>query len=213
MAKILITTGPTRQYLDPVRFISNASSGKMGAALIAAALERGHETIVVSGPVHVDYPTPTKLIWVTTTEEMLAACEENFPQCDGLIGAAAPCDYRAQQVAHHKIRKTGEPLQITLVETPDIVASLGRRKRANQWTVGFALETEDAHFRAITKLQQKSCDLVVLNGPQAIESDRNSIQIINPSGQVIVASEGPKTQLAEEIIRVIERQLLKGDGN
>lgn len=209
MARILITTGPTREYLDPVRFISNASSGKMGAALIAAAQARGHETIVVSGPVRVEYPPATKPIWVNTTDEMLQACQEHFPDCDGLIGAAAPCDYRASEIAHHKIRKTGEPLQLTLVETPDIVASLGKRKRADQWTVGFALETEDAHFRAITKLQQKSCDLVVLNGPQAIDADENSIQIIDATGGVVAAHQGSKIDLAHQIIAVIEQRLVR----
>lgn len=208
MAKILITTGPTREYLDPVRFISNASSGKMGAALVAAAAERGHQVLVVSGPVRVEYPQAARVIWVTTTAEMLQACEDVFPECDGLIGAAAPCDYRALVFSPQKIRKTGEPLQITLVETPDIVATMGKRKRADQWTVGFALETEDPHFRAITKLQQKACDLVVLNGPQAIDSEDNSIQIIAPDGQVISASQGRKIDLAHEILTQIERRLI-----
>src|SRR6476646_10771404 len=103
MARILITSGPTRQYLDPVRYLTNASSGRMGAALAEAALELGHEVIVVSGPVAVEYPARAKVHPIVSTEELLAACQEMFPSCDGVIGAAAPCDYRPVKVQEHKI--------------------------------------------------------------------------------------------------------------
>ncbi len=126
MARILITSGPTRQYLDPVRFLSNASSGRMGQALAAAALARGHGVTVVSGPVEVDYPAGADVISVVTTDEMLAAAKDVFAQCDGLIGVAAPCDYRPVRVQDQKIAKTGQPLVLHLIETPDIVATLGR---------------------------------------------------------------------------------------
>src|SRR4051794_23641137 len=141
MARILITSGPTRQYLDPVRYLTNASSGRMGAALAAAANERGHEVIVVSGPVGVEYPPGAEVRWIVSTEEMLAACQELFPTCDGVIGAAAPCDYRPVRVEQQKITKTGQPLELHLVETPDVIATLGATKRVGQWLVGFALET------------------------------------------------------------------------
>src|SRR5262249_5586624 len=163
MARILITSGPTRQYLDPVRYLSNASSGRMGCALAEAALARGHEVTVVSGPVEVEYPKGASITTVVTTDEMLAACQEIFPQCDGLIGVAAPCDYRPVKVEPQKIHRSGGPLILELHETPDIVATLGASKRPDQWLVGFALETEDHHFRAITKLEKKSCDLIILN--------------------------------------------------
>ena len=130
MARILITSGPTRQYLDRVRYLSNASSGRMGQALAAAAVEAGHEVVVVSGPVGVRYPAAAKVIPVVSTEEMLAECLKVFPACDGLIAVAAPCDYRPRTVADGKIRKTGRPLEIELVETPDIVARLGAIRRA-----------------------------------------------------------------------------------
>ena len=144
MSRILITSGPTRQYLDPVRYLTNASSGRMGAALAAAAIEAGHEVIVVSGPVEVDYPEKAEVISVVSTEEMLEACLKNFPACEGLIAAAAPCDYRPIAVAKKKIRKTGNALNLKLVETPDVVAALGDTK-SFQWMVAFALETEDQH--------------------------------------------------------------------
>ena len=208
MARILITSGPTRQYLDPVRYLSNASSGQMGCCLANAALELGHDVVVVSGPVLVEYPAQVKLVNVVSTEDMLnAACEE-FKSCDGLIGAAAPCDYRPIEVADHKIRKTGEILELKLVETPDVVATLGQNKRADQWTVGFALESEDARFRAIAKLERKSCNLVVLNGVNAINSAENQVEVINPEGDVIKSISGSKSRVAKQVLSVIQRQLI-----
>ncbi len=208
MAKILITAGPTRQYLDPVRYISNGSSGKMGSCLVQAALKLGHEVIAVTGPVVVDFPAAIKRIKIQTTQEMLDACLDHFPSCDGMIGAAAPCDYQPVDVADHKLKKTGEPLTIKLIETPDIVATIGQRKAEHQWTVGFALETEDARFRALTKLQKKSCDLVVSNGATAINSDSNSIEIIDGQGEVAWAGEGSKAEIGDEILRVIQDRLI-----
>ena len=208
MARILITSGPTRQYLDPVRYISNASSGQMGCCLAKAALDAGHDVTIVSGPVMVEYPSDVTLIPVVSTEEMLEAATQEFADCDGLIGAAAPCDYRPVNVADHKLRKTGEALVLELVETPDVVATLGKQKRENQWTVGFALETEDARFRAITKLQVKCCDLVVLNGATAINSANNDIEIIAPCGDVIETCSGSKMDVAHLILKCIGERLI-----
>src|SRR5262245_41493003 len=163
MARILITAGPTRQYLDPVRYLTNASSGRMGAGLAQAALELGHEVTVVSGPAKIDYPVGATVVPVVSTEEMLAASKEAFANCDGLIGAAAPCAYRPQHVQASKIAKTGQPLLLELIETDDIVATLGAEK-GSRWVVGFALETEDHRLRALAKLERKCCDLIVSNG-------------------------------------------------
>ena len=146
MARILLTSGPTRQYLDPVRYLSNGSSGRMGKALAEAALEAGHEIVIVSGPVEVRYPQAAQVVPVVSTEEMLAECLKVFPCCDGLIAAAAPCDYRPKVVAAQKIRKTGGALDMQFVETPDIVARLGAI-RTSQWMVAFALESEDRRMR------------------------------------------------------------------
>ncbi|MGI9496620.1 MAG: phosphopantothenoylcysteine decarboxylase [Mariniblastus sp.] len=208
MARILITSGPTRQYIDPVRYISNASSGRMGCCLVEAAIESGHDVVLVSGPVDIQYPPEAELIPVLTTEDMLDAATKLFADCDGMIGVAAPCDYKPVEVANHKIRKTGEALELKLIETPDVVASLGANKQPHQWTVGFALETEDARFRAITKLQKKNCDLVVLNGPAAINASDNEVEIIAPNGTVIKSIKGPKATIASQILAVIENQLI-----
>ena len=208
MSRILITSGPTRQYIDPVRYLTNASSGLMGKSLAEAALAAGHEVLIVSGPVNVAYPRAAQVIDVVSTEDMLAACEEHFPDCDGLIDVAAPCDYRPRVVSDQKICKTGEPLVLHLIETTDVVATMGGSKRDDQWVVGFALETDDHRFRAITKLERKSCDLIVLNRPQAMHSDSNDVEVLNPAGEVVLAATGLKQDVSREIFGVIESHLL-----
>ncbi|HVC92727.1 MAG TPA: phosphopantothenoylcysteine decarboxylase [Pirellulales bacterium] len=211
MSHVLITSGPTRQYLDPVRYLTNASSGRMGKALAEAVLAAGHEVTLVSGPVDVVYPEAAELIDVVSTEEMLAACRRVFARCDGLIGVAAPCDYRPVRVAEGKIQKTGQPLELHLIETPDVVATLGAEKQG-QWLVGFALETDDHRLRALAKLEKKSCDLMVLNGPQAMRALDTDVEIIDRAGQVVERLAGSKEEVARGIVRVIQRTLLVADG-
>jgi phosphopantothenoylcysteine decarboxylase/phosphopantothenate--cysteine ligase len=208
VARILITSGPTRQHLDPVRYLTNASSGRMGQSLAAAAVATGHQVVVVSGPVAVSYPPEARVEWVVSTEEMLDVCRREFAQCDGLIGAAAPCDYRPVRVEPNKIHKTGEPLVLHLVETPDIVATLAAEKRPEQWVVGFALETEDHRFRATVKLEKKRCDLIVSNGPEAISAADNRVEVIDRSGRVVASLAGSKQEVARGILQVIAQQLL-----
>ncbi|MBX7166970.1 MAG: phosphopantothenoylcysteine decarboxylase [Pirellulales bacterium] len=207
VAHILITSGPTRQYIDPVRYLTNASSGRMGKALAEAALAQGHRVTIVSGPVEVHYPAEAQVVPVISTEDMLEACRPIFAECDGLIGVAAPCDYRPIRVSPGKIAKTGDPLVLNLIETSDVVATLGATK-TRQWLVGFALETEDHRLRALAKLQKKSCDLVVLNGPDAMNSAENSVEIIDPAGAVLSAFSGPKEDVARQIFDVIQARLI-----
>jgi phosphopantothenoylcysteine decarboxylase/phosphopantothenate--cysteine ligase len=208
MAHLLITSGPTRQYLDPVRFLTNASSGRMGQALSESALRAGHRVTIISGPVEVQYPAAAEVVWVTTTDEMLEAARRLFPHCDGAIGVAAPCDYRPQRVESRKIAKTGEPLVLHLVETPDVIAELGQHKRPDQWVVAFALETDDHRFRALRKLEQKSCDLIVVNGASAIQAVDTSVEVINRVGEVLLATAGSKPEVAARILELLERQLI-----
>ncbi|MEX0642788.1 MAG: phosphopantothenoylcysteine decarboxylase [Pirellulales bacterium] len=210
MARILITSGPTRQYLDPVRYLTNASSGRMGRALAEAALELGHEVVVVSGPVELEYPAAARVVPVISTEEMLAAAAREFESCDGLIGAAAPCDYRPVRVESHKIAKTGQPIDLHLIETDDVVATLGAKK-GQRWVVGFALETEDHRLKALAKLERKCCDLMISNGPQAISALDNQVEVITPSGDVIEALAGSKESVARDILAIIEERLIRSD--
>ena len=207
MARILITSGPTRQYLDPVRYLTNASSGRMGRALAEAVLAAAHEVVIVSGPVELDYPAAAEVRRVVSTEEMLDACLSVFPSCDGAIGVAAPCDYRPRRVADGKIAKTGEPLVLHLIETPDVVATLGERK-TRQWLVGFALETEDHRLRALAKLEKKHCDLIVLNGPEAMNAIENSVEVIDSAGAVVASFQGEKDAVASGIFGIIEQRLI-----
>lgn len=204
MARILITSGPTRQYLDPVRYLTNASSGRMGAALADSAIARGHEVVIVTGPVQVPYPSSAQVFEVDTTDEMLAAVLEHFPTCDGLIGAAAPCDYMPRRISSDKITKSGQPIQLELIETPDIVATAAQKKLPHQWVVGFALETEDLRFRAIVKMQRKCCDMMVSNGPSAINSLSNEVEILAADGTTIAYASGDKRTVANAIIQATE---------
>ena len=135
---------------------------------------------------------------------MLAAVLEQFPQHDGLISAAAPCDYMPRRISTGKIAKDGRPLMLELIETPDIVATAAQGKRANQWVVGFALETEDQRFRAIVKMQRKCCDMMISNGPSAINAIDNEVEIIAADGSTLNIAAGTKREVAEAIIRAAE---------
>jgi phosphopantothenoylcysteine decarboxylase/phosphopantothenate--cysteine ligase len=179
----------------------------MGSALAAAALASGHEVVIVSGPVDVKYPPGAEVLSVVSTEEMLETCRRVFPTCDGLIAAAAPCDYRPVQVAPHKLHKTGGSLRLELAETPDIVATLAKSKGL-RWMVAFALETEDKRMRALQKLERKKCDLIVLNGPGSIHSLSTEVEILAPSGDVAGAFSGPKAEVAKQIVATVERILI-----
>ena len=211
MAHILLTSGPTRQYLDPVRYLTNGSSGRMGKALAEAALEQGHDVTIVSGPVEVAYPAAAHVVPVVSTEEMLDKCQELFAACDGLIGVAAPCDYRPVRVEESKIAKTGQPLVLHLIETPDVVATLGAAK-THQWVVGFALETQDQRLRALAKLEKKSCDLMVLNGPEAMHSPDNRVEILDRTGAIVATLAGPKDAVARGIFTIIQARLIAQAG-
>lgn len=209
MSRILITSGPTREYLDPVRYLTNASSGRMGKALASAVLDAGHEVVIVSGPVELEYPKGSEVIRVVSTQEMLEACCRVFPHCGGMIAVAAPCDYRPVKVARNKLRKTGRGLELRLEETPDIVATLGGQRTAGQWLVAFALETEDPRLRAMEKMARKRCDLIVVNGPAAMHSEETAVEVIDRQGRVVGVFSGSKTEVARQVFGVIEDRLVR----
>lgn len=179
----------------------------MGRALAEAALALGHEVVIVSGPVEVEYPSRARVVPVVSTEDMLAAAEREFETCDGLIGAAAPCDYRPVRVESHKIAKTGQPINLHLIETDDVVATLGAKK-GRRWVVGFALETEDHRLRALAKLEKKFCDLMISNGPQAISATDNDVEVLTPTGEVLAAIAGTKEDVAACILAFIQQRLV-----
>ena len=162
---------------------------------------------IVSGPVEVPYPAAAEVIPVISTEEMLEASRKAFGRCDGLIGAAAPCDYRPERVEDQKIAKTGAPLLLHLIETDDVVATLAAEKDA-RWVVGFALETDDHRLRALAKLERKRCDLMVSNGVAAMNSLENEVEILDPQGNVLRSAAGTKEAVAREILAVIQKRLI-----
>lgn len=180
----------------------------MGCALGQAAIDAGHDVVIVSGPVNIEYPQTAEVIPVVSTEEMLEACLGVWNDCDGMIGVAAPCDYRPVDVAKGKITKTGDSLSIKLIETPDIVAGLAEVK-TSQWIVAFALETGDRHLRAMQKLERKKCDLIVLNGPEAMFASKTRVEVLNRDGQVLADIEGDKPQVAVKVFDVISQQLIR----
>ena len=203
--RIMITAGPTREYLDDVRYLSNASSGRMGFALAAEAVARGHHVVLISGPVELVAPRGCDVRFVQTTEEMRIECEQAFPKCDGVIAAAAVCDYKPSQRVVGKMSKTGGPITIDLIETDDVLAGLGREKNG-RWIVGFALEASNSRENALQKLRAKNCDVVVLNDPSAIGSATNSVELIDDSGQAIATWQGTKELVACQLLNWIEQR-------
>ena len=204
--RIMITAGPTREYLDDVRYLSNASSGRMGYALANSALQNGHEVILVSGPVDIKPPQGCEYHSVETTEQMKNVCQECFSRCDGVIAAAAVCDYKPVKKVEGKLAKTGEPISIDMIETDDVLAELGKSKN-DHWIVGFALEAENARENALQKLRSKNCNWIILNNPSAIGSERNDVEILDSSGGVKVSFSGSKSDISTEIINWIETQV------
>jgi len=201
--RILITAGPTREFLDDVRYLSNASSGQMGYALARSAIQAGHEVALVSGPVTLPPPEGCEVFQVETTDQMFAQCEKLFAECDGVIGTAAVCDYRIKTRKEGKIAKTGEAITLELVETIDVLAELGTQK-GNRWVMGFALESQDARFNAVRKLYSKKCDAIVLNGVSAIGSTDNYVEVIDQSQQTVATYSGEKAQVADSLIAWIQ---------
>ena len=206
--RVMVTAGPSREALDPVRYISNRSSGKMGYAIAQAAQKRGAEVTLLSGPVAIEAPQGVKLVPFTTTQELLDRASELAQEQDLLIQAAAPADYRAKEIAPQKIKKQGgEPMTYTLVENPDVAATLGKAKRSGQVFVGFAAETNDVLAHARDKLARKNLDMIVANDvtrPGAgFDVDTNIVTLITKDGQEAL----PMMSKAEVAQRILDRAL------
>lgn len=197
--RVLITAGPTREYLDDVRYLSNASSGKMGYALAQAAIDRGWQSVLVTGPVDLTPPPGCEVHQVVTTSEMREACLQLFPTCGGVIAAAAVCDYRPKERVEGKMSKTGGPIVVEMIETDDVLAELGAIKDG-RWVLGFALEAQNPRENALQKLRRKNCDWIVLNHPSAIGADTNSVELLSPSGESLANWTGSKVEVSRNII-------------
>ncbi|MEK1938873.1 MAG: bifunctional phosphopantothenoylcysteine decarboxylase/phosphopantothenate--cysteine ligase CoaBC [Pseudomonas sp.] len=209
---VLITAGPTQENIDPVRYITNHSSGKMGFALAEAAVEAGAKVTLVTGPVHLPTPDRVNRIDVVSARDMLAACEAAMP-CDLLIAAAAVADYRPEVVAQHKLKKdpsTGEGMLLQMVRNPDILATLAQRED-RPFSVGFAAETEKLLDYAARKLKDKNLDLIVANdvaNPSiGFNSEENAITIIDRELQQSSLAQTSKGKIARQLIAFIADRL------
>ena len=207
---VLLTAGPTYEPLDPVRFLGNRSTGKMGYALAEAFAEAGAEVTLISGPVHLPAPTSPRIrtVRVETAQQMYEAAAQAAPVAAVWVFAAAVADYRPAEVATEKIKKAGETLTLELVKNVDIAATLGQTKRPEQFAVGFALETTNELAHALGKLQRKNFDLVVLNSLRdagaGFGHDTNKVAVLDRAGRVLNFDLQAKTELARELVRLIQ---------
>ena len=201
--KILTTSGPTREYIDSVRFITNASSGRMGCACAEAAVAAGHKVTLITGPVAMDPPHDCEVVSFVTVEELKQALDDRFADCDVLIMAAAVGDFTVGTTGG-KISRSAGPIQITLTPTEDILAGLGRRKGKQQIIIGFAVEDEADESKARRKMESKNCDYLVANTPAAMSAESSEACIISPDGIVLPWASRTKTELAGEIIALLE---------
>ncbi len=210
--KFLITAGPTREPLDPVRYITNRSSGRMGYALAEAAAGHGHHVVLISGPTALDVPDGVDFVPVETADDMYEAVEHFCPSADVAILCAAVADYKAAAPAERKIKKTGETLTLELVRTRDILGSMRDVFGYRGYLVGFAAETNDVQAYAEDKLARKKCDLIVANDVSrpgiGFDSRENAVTLVYP-GYCDRLEQAPKTEIAASLVHRIVHSLEK----
>jgi len=202
--RFLITAGPTREPIDPVRFLSNRSSGKMGYAIAEAAIESRHEVVLISGPVAVARPHGAAVIPVSTSEEMFEAVQAQVRNCDLLVMCAAVADYKPVAVFTKKLKKRDAKLSLELIPTRDILSSLPKTRK--YFVVGFAAETESIETNARKKLLKKNCDIIVANDARiGMESDENEVEIYFRGGEKKGIPRASKKIIARELVKIFEK--------
>lgn len=207
---ILITAGPTREFFDPVRFLSNPSTGKMGYALAEAARDLGHQVTLISGPTLL--PSPERLFAfekVISAREMYKSVMACAPHADMIIMTAAVSDYRPAQTFSNKIKKTGQKMVVEFVPNPDILAALGKKKKKGQVLVGFAAETQHFISHALDKLKRKNLDFIVVNNVKSRKTgfgtDQNQVTILNAHGILKKIPLSSKKSVAKKILQCIKK--------
>lgn len=216
---VIVTAGGTRENIDPVRFIGNRSSGKMGVALANAAARVGAKVTLIAGQVSVPLPQSSaiEVVRVTTTEDLYTSLKERFPQADILVMAAAVADYRPINIVDHKIKKKADDprLTIELTETIDVLKNIAKMKRNDQYVVGFAAETNDLLENATRKLNSKNADMIIANSVAgsmgAFGNDQNQVTILQRDQDPIKLDQQPKDQIASQIIELVSAKLKTGD--
>ena len=205
--KVLVTAGPTREPIDPVRFVSNRSSGKMGYAVAQAAQRAGHEVCLVSGPVALEPPPGVDVVRVATAAEMLAAVEKRVRGCDMLVMAAAVADWRPKKIAARKLKKSAGPPRIEWEATPDVLQTLAPLKKKTQVFCGFAAETENLAREARRKLREKNLDAIAANDvskkDRGFEADRNALTVFLAEGNAVRVALASKSECAERLLDVL----------
>jgi phosphopantothenoylcysteine decarboxylase/phosphopantothenate--cysteine ligase len=204
---ILISAGPTREPIDPVRYLSNHSSGKMGYAIAQAALEAGHCVTLVTGPTALKAPLGCEVIQIETANDMHKAMLKKFPKADVTIMVAAVADYRPETVAAQKIKKTKDTLTLKLVKNPDILKALGQKKKKKQILVGFAAETQNAIAYGQKKLKEKKLDWIAVNNVAkkgiGFGSEENEVTLLSAKGEQKTLKQNQKNLIAKKILEVI----------
>ncbi len=207
--RILITAGPTREAIDPVRYLSNRSSGKMGYAIAEAAAEQGHDVVLISGPVNLPPFDKGTFIEVESAAEMLDAVKGAISNVDAAIFAAAVADYRVAEIASEKIKKTGDTLSLELEKTEDILGSVRSAFAFDGFLVGFAAETNDLEKHAIGKLNSKACDMLVANDVSrndiGFDQDSNEVTLFFKDGEKEFYDRRSKKEVAKVIVETVER--------
>jgi phosphopantothenoylcysteine decarboxylase/phosphopantothenate--cysteine ligase len=210
--RFVVTAGPTREALDPVRFISNRSSGKMGYAIAEAALARKHQVTLISGPAATAPPKAATFVSITTSDELYAAVRRALRKCDVFVMCAAVSDYKPAQPSPRKMKKRRGAFALKLVPTRDILASLPKRRR--YLVIGFAAETQDVAKNAQKKLRAKNCDAIVANdvsgSETGMESDENEVTILFRDGEKQKISRAPKKIIARELVKIFAKMFEKG---
>jgi phosphopantothenoylcysteine decarboxylase/phosphopantothenate--cysteine ligase len=206
--RFLITAGPTREPIDPVRYLSNRSSGKMGYAIAEAAIEAGHEVVLISGPVAISRPHGAAVISISTSDQMFDAVQQHTGNCDVLVMCAAVADYKPVAVFTKKIKKRDTKLALELIPTRDVLSSLPKNRK--YFVVGFAAETENIETNAQKKLLNKNCDVIVANDARiGMESDENEVEIYFRGGEKKKISRASKKIVARELVKIFEKYLKK----
>ena len=201
--QFLITAGGTREYIDPVRFISNASSGKMGYELARSALLAGHNVTLITAPTNLNAPKGAGIVEVESADDMFKAVKDKFGGCDCLIMTAAVSDYTPAKPARHKIKKSSKLITLSLKPTQDILKWATKCKRKNQIVVGFALEDRNLRLNAGKKLKEKNLDVIIANNRAAIGAEKTAVQIKTADGRWIKIPAARKNKIAREIIRLV----------
>ncbi len=204
--RILVTAGPTREHLDPVRYLTNRSTGTLGYAVASAARGRGHEVLLVSGPVALAPPEGVDVVNVTSADDLASAALGVLDSVDAVVMTAAVADFTFQVRREHKLKKRSGEINLTLVPTTDVLAEIGRRRRDGQVVMGFCLETENGEAEARRKLAEKNCDLIVLNSPANFGDVSADVTVFTREGDAIPLPGLSKAALAGRLLDLIEQR-------